>query len=173
VKWVSAVGNPITQVKYHKDSKQVVTPWGKYDVIYPSLAFNTAKIHKEKQRNAIAANRTHELDSSHLVLIVDDCKKKGIRLITIHDCFSCHPNDVDVMRDTIWDTFKRLYSTDRVEDFRNSANEYYQKGLRQEDEDDDVMLHRILMRLTGDVLQSYTDYGDLELPDNMPLYFFS
>jgi DNA-directed RNA polymerase len=172
IKWTSAVGNPITQAKYLKETKRVTVPWGQYDTVRPSLAYNTTQIDQRKQRNALPANRTHELDSSHLVMIVNECKKKGIELITIHDCFSTHPNDIDDLRSIIWEKFKELYAVDRAYDLSQCVNEYYKEGLNNVNADIGTIASRLIMLATHPELRPFTEKGNHQLPEEMPLYFF-
>ena len=51
-------------------------------------------MNKQKQKNAIIPNIIHTLDSSYLYNIILDFNKLNKNVISIHDCFGTHPNDM-------------------------------------------------------------------------------
>ena len=51
-----------------------------------------------KQRSAIIPNVIHSLDASHLMNVINTAFTKGINdLITVHDCFGTHPNNLSLL----------------------------------------------------------------------------
>ena len=70
-----------------------------------------------KQSNSIIPNIIHSLDASHLMnVIIKMNLKYNKSIITIHDCFGTHPNNIANLQEIVKFEFAELYSK---EDFIN------------------------------------------------------
>ena len=80
--------------------------------------FNDAVLNRSKCINGISPNFTHGLDSSHLVLVIDEY---AYSLVPIHDSFATHACDVDAMHVVLRSTFVKVYQEhDPIEDLAKS-----------------------------------------------------
>jgi DNA-directed RNA polymerase len=67
-------------------------------------------IAKEKAAAGIAANLTHSMDASHLLLSVGNAVDQGITdIATVHDSFGCLACDAPRFLTIIRETLKRMY----------------------------------------------------------------
>jgi DNA-directed RNA polymerase, mitochondrial len=56
----------------------------------------TNKLDNKKQVQAIIPNIIHSLDASHLINIINTAINLNFnQILTIHDCFGTHPNNLD------------------------------------------------------------------------------
>jgi DNA-directed RNA polymerase len=79
------------------------------------------KVDKGKQTSAIIPNIIHSLDSSHLINVIISANKNNINpVITVHDCFGCHPNNLQSLSHLVKIEFIKLYSNSNfLETFHN------------------------------------------------------
>lgn len=69
------------------------------------------KMDKQKQCNAIIPNIIHSLDASHLINLINNSGDLGLDpIITIHDCFGTHPNNMENLIFRVKKEFILLYS---------------------------------------------------------------
>lgn len=75
---------------------------------------------KVKQKNAIIPNVIHSLDASHAYsIILESSKNMGKNVISIHDCFGSHPNDMAEIHHIVRKTFILQYTeNDFLKEFR-------------------------------------------------------
>ena len=118
VSWVTPSGLSLTQ-SYALSSKQklsisfrgknrtaIIKEWSK------------CKVDNRKQVNSIIPNIIHSFDGSHLINLINYFKSTEISLLPIHDCFGCHPNDMDELASEVRKQFVLLYSNNNfLEDF--------------------------------------------------------
>ena len=80
-------------------------------------------INKEKQTQAIIPNIIHSLDANHWLNIVNTINKsteKRVNIISIHNCFGSHPNDMEFIEFVVRKEFILLYSQENfLEKFHN------------------------------------------------------
>lgn len=67
----------------------------------------TDKIDPTKQSNSIVPNYIHSFDASLIVKLILRLKQEDV--ITIHDCFGCHPNHMKALRLHIINSFVDMY----------------------------------------------------------------
>lgn len=73
----------------------------------------TEKLDKLKQIQAIIPNVIHSLDASHLINIINTgLNSKRNNIITVHDCFGTHPNEIDDLKKLVILEFIKLYTND-------------------------------------------------------------
>ena len=79
------------------------------------------------QINAIIPNIIHSLDANHLMeVILNGISNKNINYImTIHDCFGTHPNDVLKLIELLKIEFVKLYANeDFLSKFHNNIKNF-------------------------------------------------
>jgi len=64
-----------------------------------------------KQTNAIIPNIIHSLDASHLINVINSTPYSEY-IITVHDCFGTHPNDMEILATRVKKEFILLYTQD-------------------------------------------------------------
>ncbi len=109
--WFTPTGTTLIQ-KYKKAKSQKITVnnWNKVTSI--RYVKYVDEINKVKQVNAIIPNIIHSLDASHLMYIIEDANRIGLKnVLSIHDCFGTHPNDLFKLNDLVRENFILLYSS--------------------------------------------------------------
>jgi len=109
--WFTPVGLDIVQ-KYHKSTQRKigVSLSGKSKTMV--LKEWKIEIDKNKQVAAIILNIIHSLDASHIMQIIIDLENKIYPIITVHDCFGTHPNNLKFLSDLVKiKIYKNIYST--------------------------------------------------------------
>jgi DNA-directed RNA polymerase len=76
---------------------------------------------KLKQSNAIIPNIIHSLDATHLINVINSsADEKYDPIITVHDCFGTHPNNMEQLVYRVKKEFIILYSQQNfLETFHN------------------------------------------------------
>ena len=110
LEWTTPLGLPVVQ-PYHKAKTTKVR------TVLQSITFRDKhgsqdNIDTQRQRNGIAPNFVHSLDSSHMLLTASACHKRSIVFAAVHDSFWTHAKDVDDMSQIIRETFVDLHSPD-------------------------------------------------------------
>ena len=109
--WFTPTGTTLIQ-KYKKAKSQKITVnnWNKVTSI--RYVQYVDEINKVKQVNAIIPNIIHSLDASHLMCIIEDADRIGLKnVLSIHDCFGTHPNDLFKLNELVRENFIFLYSS--------------------------------------------------------------
>lgn len=103
----------------------------------------TNKIDSRKQVNSIIPNIVHSLDASHLINIINIglINVKFPDILTVHDCFGSHPNNIDQLKSLVISEFVKLYS-----------NENFLKKLN----------NRILQSLNDNNIETFKDINGKE-----------
>ena len=71
----------------------------------------TNEIDKNKQVAAIIPNIIHSLDASHLINLINYGKSvQFLDIVSIHDCFGSHPNNMLLLSQLVKIQFIKLYS---------------------------------------------------------------
>ena len=84
------------------------------------------KLNTRKQAQAIIPNIIHSLDASHLHSIILDAKKNcNNNILSIHDCFGTHPNNMATLIEIVKCEFVELYSN------QNFILEFHKFNLKQ------------------------------------------
>ena len=80
-----------------------------------------ADLDKKKAKNAITANFTHSVDASHLQLVALAAAKKGIAMVSVHDCFGTIAPCAARLGEIIRQEFIGLHNRDLLNEVRESA----------------------------------------------------
>nr|QWO71402.1 RNA polymerase [Asterophora parasitica] len=118
ITWITPAGIQITQ-KYHKSTqrKVAISLGGKSKKMV--LKEWLDNMDKNKQTSAIIPNIIHSLDASHIMQIINtNLKTKNYSIITVHDCFGTHPNNLKDVSEIVKSEFIKLYTqTQFLEEF--------------------------------------------------------
>jgi DNA-directed RNA polymerase len=116
VRWVTPLGLPVENAYYKPNTKRVQTTlWNRAlnvpTTYTPKVTVGfTKELLEHKQRNSIAPNVVHSLDSAHLMSVVLKSVDNGISdFLLIHDSFAALPNQMPRFNALIRDAFVELY----------------------------------------------------------------
>jgi DNA-directed RNA polymerase len=116
VRWVTPLGLPVENAYYAPNFKRVKTTlWNRAlnvpTVYRPKVTVGfTKELLEHKQRNSIAPNVVHSLDSAHLMSVVLKSVDNGINdFLLIHDSFAALPNQMPKFNALIREAFVELY----------------------------------------------------------------
>lgn len=127
VVWITPSGLEITQFYYTSEVTKVkLSYFGKNRTAV--IREWKPIIDNNKQSLAIIPNIIHSLDASHLFnVVLEGYDKKCSPIITIHDCFGTHPNNMEYLSKIIRNEFINLYTK---EDFINKYHENVYKAIK-------------------------------------------
>lgn len=111
VTWVSPSGLPVTQRYYEaKEGRVRITIGGQ---TYRIRSYSpTDSVDRNAQKNGIAPNWTHSLDSSHMMLTVCRAADQGITSFAlIHDSYGTHAADTPFLFTVIREAFLEMYQS--------------------------------------------------------------
>jgi DNA-directed RNA polymerase len=116
VRWVTPLGLPVENAYYKPNFKQVQTTlWNRAMSVPTTYTPQVIVGHKtelldHKQRNSIAPNFVHSLDSAHLMAVVNKSVSNSINdFLLIHDSFAALPNQMPRFNAVIREAFVELY----------------------------------------------------------------
>jgi DNA-directed RNA polymerase, mitochondrial len=123
------------------------------------------KIDKNKQNTGIIPNIIHSLDASHLINIINSANEKNIKpIITVHDCFGCHPNNLDNLSHLIKIKFIELYTKENfLEKFHELNINIIKKNNLDILFDNKLNQDYILIKRTKNYIPIVPKLGNLEL----------
>lgn len=85
---------------------------------------------RDRQKNhnkGFSPNFIHALDATHLFMTVNALKEKNISdIITVHDSFATHANDVTLLSDTLREAFVALHSKEILNDLTHYFKENFE-----------------------------------------------
>jgi DNA-directed RNA polymerase, mitochondrial len=106
--WVNPIGFPVYQNNCTTVRKRVRSLL--LGGVNLSLNNRTNKLSPQKQKQGVAPNFVHSLDSAHMMLTILKAKENGINNFSmIHDDFGTHACDVQKFRQIIRDEFVDMY----------------------------------------------------------------
>lgn len=107
VQWVTPIGFPVFQYYQEIKSKQIETNlMGKFRMFIGDGTEDTP--HIRQQKNGVAPNFVHSIDSTHLVMTVNQSDFNSYAMI--HDDFGTHAGNCHLLSQTIRKTFYELYT---------------------------------------------------------------
>lgn len=117
VQWLTPLGLPVIQPYRKLDSYMVKTAVQRVKVGFTG---DHMPVSRARQQSAFAPNFVHSVDSSHMLLTAVDCRKRGIAFAAVHDSFWTHAASVDVMNESLRETFVNLHTRELLVELRDS-----------------------------------------------------
>ncbi len=124
--WKTPLDLEVKQVEFKADKVKVSIGDGR------KVEFNiyTDELDKSSHSKGLSPNYIHSLDASHLIMTINRLKEVGINdVITVHDSFATHANDVGTMSVVLRKAFVELHKKDILEDLTLFFNEQF--GIEQ------------------------------------------
>ena len=89
-RWQSKLGFPVIH-EYHKPNVKpgIAVRFGRTRLDMNLTIGDLPEFDADTSRRAATANFIHSLDAAHLHEVVWVASKRGIRMVTVHDCFAC------------------------------------------------------------------------------------
>lgn len=117
--WFTADGLPI-QHRYVRTNGKRFSVWVQGVRMQIQLRVDGSKQDVRKHQSSIAPNYIHGNDATHLRMVVNRLMDAGVTdsFAMIHDSFGVHACDVDELHYAIRDEFIKLYTPNRLEEFR-------------------------------------------------------
>ncbi len=113
IKWRTPLDLDVEQVEYK--AKKVKVPIGKGRRV--EFKVYTNEINTREHSKGLPPNYIHSLDATHLMMTINELKKEGITdIITVHDSFATHANDVGIMSKVLRKTFIELHKNSLLEE---------------------------------------------------------
>jgi len=133
--WKTPLGLEVKQVDFQAKRVKVSIANGR-KVEFKTF---TDKLDKTAHKKGLAPNFIHSLDASHLMMSVNALAKRGISdIVTVHDSFATHANDVGVLSITLREAFIALHQKEilkELTDFWQECFEIKQKKISYVDKD--------------------------------------
>ena len=89
LEWISPTGFPVSNLYQEPKTRRVKLIRDGVEIKRTVAEGHEPAIRVEKAENSAPANFIHSLDASHLIRIAIETDRRGIDLLTIHDCFAC------------------------------------------------------------------------------------
>lgn len=106
IKWKTPLGLEVEQVEYQSKKVKVSIGGGRK----VEFKVYTDEIDKKGHQNGFSPNYIHSLDATHLIMTINGLKKENIYdIVTVHDSFATHANDVSVMSKVLRESFMSLH----------------------------------------------------------------
>nr|QCQ69090.1 DNA-dependent RNA polymerase [Powellomyces hirtus] len=121
IAWVAPSGLNITQHYLQSTEDRIVTYQGGKRTKFVVHNYEKDTFNASKQANSLMPNFVHSFDSS---LVVKLLASTEFNVITIHDCFGCHPNHMGLLRQIIFTVFADMYLT------KNHLQEFFDHNIR-------------------------------------------
>lgn len=129
VKWTTPLGLPVVQ-PYRKAPLMLIRTGGLQTIALQN-PFELSYTNKQKQKNGIAPNYIHGLDSTHLLMTAHECvAQQGITFAAVHDSFWTHARDVETMGRVLRAQFVKLHKSDLVADLKQEFEVRYSGYLQ-------------------------------------------
>jgi DNA-directed RNA polymerase len=106
IRWQTPLGLDVEQVDFKSKSTKVSIDGGRKVV----FQVYTDELDASAHAKGLSPNYIHSLDASHLMMTVNALAQRGVTdIVTIHDSFATHANDVDLLSLTLREAFIALH----------------------------------------------------------------
>jgi DNA-directed RNA polymerase len=120
--WPTPTGFPLINLYEEPQYKDIESKLRGVRVRQKIAVGNKPVIRVGKSKNAVAANVIHGLDASHMMLTSIACKRAGIDLMGIHDCYACLAPQAERLNEIIRQELERMYAgRDYLTEIRDAA----------------------------------------------------
>lgn len=128
VKWTTPLGLPVVQ-PYRKQALMIFRAGLQTLALRNPYEMNF--VNKIKQRNGIAPNFIHSLDSTHMLMTAHACvAKERVQFAAVHDSFWTHASSVDTMNRVLREQFVDLHKKNHVAALRREFEQRYDGFLQ-------------------------------------------
>jgi len=112
--WETPIGSLVTQSYSTSPTVTVSCLLGRMVVMDASLNKPRVPSKPSKAKHSVSPNIIHSFDASHLMMTVNLAEQQDMDMsyAMIHDSYSCHAADMDVLNACIRDTFVDIYKED-------------------------------------------------------------
>jgi len=125
------ISHRVIQEEFETIKKQISTKYNNKDNKMQIL-LPTDKISKDEQTKGIAPNFIHSLDSTHMYMSLLLANESGVNAFaTIHDSFSTHAKDVDLLLSSLKDAFIQLTKYDVAKHFKEEMQKRYKLQIEE------------------------------------------
>lgn len=123
VKWTTPLGLPVVQ-PYRKSPLMLIRTG--LQTIALQNPYELSFSNRQKQRNGIAPNYIHGLDSTHLLMTAHACvAQEGLTFAAVHDSFWTHASSVETMNRVLREQFVSLHEQDLIASLRSEFQTRY------------------------------------------------
>jgi len=106
IAWKTPLGLVVQQVDFKADKVKVSIDKGRK----VEFRVYTDKLDASAHKKGLSPNYIHSLDASHLMMTVNALVQRGITdIVTVHDSFATHANDIGVLSLTLREAFVALH----------------------------------------------------------------
>jgi len=104
--WQTPLGLEVQQVDFKAEKVKVSIDGGRK----VEFKIYTDELDASAHKKGLSPNYIHSLDASHLMMTVNALAQRGIiDIVTVHDSFATHANDVDILSLTLRQAFVALH----------------------------------------------------------------
>lgn len=106
IKWKTPLGLEVEQVEFQSKKVKISIGGGRK----VEFKVYTDEIDKKGHQNGFSPNYIHSLDATHLIMTINRLKEENIEdIVTVHDSFATHANDVDRLSKSLKEAFVALH----------------------------------------------------------------
>ena len=107
IQWETPLGLPVVQPYLNTKTSVVHTIMQGVATKMPN---RRSPIAARRHVSAFAPNYVHSIDATHLLMTARACKRKGIQMAAVHDCYWTHAADMDIMQAVLRRQFVVLHA---------------------------------------------------------------
>jgi len=120
--WTNPAGMRIHQEYLKPECKLINTTGGGYKFYIKNL--EKRRLSVSKQKNGIAPNFVHSIDSAHMAMVVLRLKEEGITdMHMIHDSYAVHACHTELLNRIVREEFVKIHSRNLLEEFKLEVEE--------------------------------------------------
>lgn len=162
--YTTKIGFPVYQKNLKTKSCQIAshiwTPNKGMQKVKFRVNKQVGKVNTHSQKNSSAPNFIHSLDSTLLHIVVRRCWARGVRSFAlIHDSYSCHPNDIDILNTEIREAYIEIFSEDVLYNWAievlTNADFTYEEIAKVFSEIDDPMINTLDINKVRDAVHIF------------------
>jgi len=122
VLWQTPLGLEVKQVDFKAEKVKITIDGGR------KVEFKvfTDELDTKAHQKGLSPNYIHSLDASHLMMTVNALMQRGITdIVTVHDSFATHANDVSILSITLREAFVSLHKKEILPELCQFWEEFF------------------------------------------------
>lgn len=132
IRWVTPSGMLAVQ-DYREILGKRITSFMTGSRVALTLSVEGDRLDKRRMGLGISPNFVHSLDASHMVSTVVSCVEKGMQSFAmVHDSYGTHAGNIDVLGQTLRETFVEQYEGNLLEHYRSQLVAQLPEELAEE-----------------------------------------